>query len=293
MVRMFRQARTVQEPLLAPEPTVEAGAEFLERIHVEPAGRRRYRLYLPASLGDAPARGLVLMLHGCKQTPEDFAVGTGMNRLAEAQRLIVAYPGQSRSDNPKACWNWFRPGDQARGAGEPAILAGLAQALMAEHGIPAGRVFVAGLSAGGAMAAVLANAYPEVFAAVGAGRRAGAADRLPRRRRRGRASGQRRPAGGRGARVGCAACAPRHGERARLQPLRRARRGDPGARILGDRGRRARLVGREPRGQLRRPGGTGRLGGDGALLPGARSLSHRFRRIPLTESGQRRRMRQI
>jgi poly(hydroxyalkanoate) depolymerase family esterase len=167
MVRMFRQARTVQEPLLAPEPTVEAGAEFLERIHVEPAGRRRYRLYLPASLGDAPARGLVLMLHGCKQTPEDFALGTDMNRLAERDRLIVAYPAQARGEHPSRCWNWFRPADQLRGFGEPAILAGLARALVAEFDVPEGRVFVAGLSAGGAMAAVLGMAYPDVFAVVG------------------------------------------------------------------------------------------------------------------------------
>jgi poly(hydroxyalkanoate) depolymerase family esterase len=170
VVRMLREAGAAlrpDEPLPAPEPELAAGAAFLEATHAEDAGSRRYRLYLPASLAEGPARGLVLMLHGCKQTPEDFAVGSGMNRLAEAHRLIVVYPGQSRRDNPKACWNWFRPGDQARGAGEPAILAGLAQALAAEYAVPRGRVFVAGLSAGGAMAAVLANAYPEVFAAVG------------------------------------------------------------------------------------------------------------------------------
>ena len=97
-----------------------------------------------------PVVGLVLMLHGCKQNPDDFATGTGMNALAERHRLIIAYPGQTAADNPSACWNWFRPGDQRRDAGEPAIsCAGLARALAEEFGIAPGRVFAAGLSAGG------------------------------------------------------------------------------------------------------------------------------------------------
>jgi len=169
VVRTLREAARpgVAEPLPAPEPPLAAGATFLAATHVEVAGARRYRLYLPASLAAGAPRGLVMMLHGCKQTPEDFAVGTGMNRLAEAHRLVVVYPQQSRVDNAKACWNWFHPGHQARGFGEPAILAGLARAVALEHGVPEGRIFVAGLSAGGAMAAVLAAAYPDVFAAVG------------------------------------------------------------------------------------------------------------------------------
>jgi poly(hydroxyalkanoate) depolymerase family esterase len=171
VVRTLRQGRlnwrTAAEPLPAPEPAIESGAAFLEFTHTEAAGARRYRLYRPASLAGAAPRGLVMMLHGCGQTPEDFATGTGMNRLAETHRLIVVYPGQARADNAKGCWNWFRPGDQARGSGEPAILAGLARAVAAEHGVPADRVFVAGLSAGGSMAAVLGATYPDVFAAVG------------------------------------------------------------------------------------------------------------------------------
>ena len=156
-----------ERPAPAAEPEIPEGAAFLEAVHAEAVGSRRYRLYRPASLGAGAPRGLVLMLHGCTQTPEDFARGTRMNRLAEAHRLIVAYPEQTRAHNMKACWNWFRPGDQERDAGEPAILAGLARAVAAEHGVPEGRVFVAGLSAGGAMAAVLGAAYPDVFAAVG------------------------------------------------------------------------------------------------------------------------------
>jgi poly(hydroxyalkanoate) depolymerase family esterase len=90
-----------------------------------------------------------------------------MNALAERHRLVVAYPAQTAAHNPSACWNWFRPEDQARGAGEPAIIAGLAEALAAEFGVGPERTFVAGLSAGGAMAAVIAETYPERFAAVG------------------------------------------------------------------------------------------------------------------------------
>ena len=161
----------------APAPAVPHGARFEARSFACAEGARDYRLYLPADTG-APLRGLVLMLHGCKQNPDDFAAGTGMNALAERHGLAIAYPGQTAAENPAACWNWFRPGDQHRGAGEPAILAGLAQSLAAELGIPPDRIFAAGLSAGGAMAAVLGAAYPEVFSAVGihSGLPAGAAN---------------------------------------------------------------------------------------------------------------------
>ena len=107
------------------------------------------------------------MLHGCKQDPDDFAAGTGMNALAEEGRLLVAYPGQSGTANVSGCWNWFDPAHQSRDAGEPAILAGLTREIVAEFGLPRDRVFVAGLSAGGAMAAVMAETHPELFAAAG------------------------------------------------------------------------------------------------------------------------------
>lgn len=146
-------------------PEIPPGARFEARQHSGPNGARGYRLYIPAGPG-AP-QGLILMLHGCTQTPEDFARGTAMNAVAERHGLIVAYPGQTRGHNAASCWNWFRPGDQRRGAGEPAILADLAREVAAEFGVPGGRVFAAGLSAGGAMAAVLGHACPDLFSAVG------------------------------------------------------------------------------------------------------------------------------
>lgn len=159
---------------------IPEGAEFLEGQFACEAGSRRYRVYIPASAGSA-ATGMIVMLHGCTQTPEDFAVGTGMNDLAEKHGFIVIYPHQSRGENAQSCWNWFRRSDQRRGSGEPAILASLAQKLAADHRVPRNRIFVAGLSAGGAMAAILGETYPDVFSGVGAhsGLAAGSAKDVP------------------------------------------------------------------------------------------------------------------
>ncbi len=107
------------------------------------------------------------MLHGCTQDPDDFAAGTGMNELGREQDFFVLYPAQSRGANASRCWNWFSEQHQAREAGEPALLASMARAVIAQHGIDPRRVYIAGLSAGGAMAAIVAAAYPDVFAAVG------------------------------------------------------------------------------------------------------------------------------
>lgn len=142
------------------------GAAFLSLTHQGPAGSRAYRLYVPASKPAGPVP-LVLMLHGCTQTPEDFALGTGMNALAEEQGWLVAYPAQPSGANAQKCWNWFRPEDQARGAGEPALMAALVHEIQSNHGADPQRTYVAGLSAGGAAAVALAAAYPEVFSAVG------------------------------------------------------------------------------------------------------------------------------
>jgi poly(hydroxyalkanoate) depolymerase family esterase len=149
-----------------PMPPVPEGAVFERRHHAGPHGAREYRLYRP-SVQDRPIRGLVLMLHGCTQTPEDFAVGTRMNEHAERHRLVVVYPEQARAHNASLCWNWFRPGDQGPAGGEPALLAGLASDVAAEHDVPPPRVFAAGLSAGGAMAAILVQSHPDRFGAAG------------------------------------------------------------------------------------------------------------------------------
>jgi poly(hydroxyalkanoate) depolymerase family esterase len=148
-----------------PVPVPE-GAAFRDLSYSCAAGARRYRLYVPASAVGG-IQGLIVMLHGCTQSPEDFAAGTGMNAVAEEHRLLVVYPAQTNRENAMACWNWFRPGDQVRGAGEPAIIAGLTESVRAEFAVPRDRVFVAGLSAGGAMAVIMGETYPDLYAAVG------------------------------------------------------------------------------------------------------------------------------
>jgi poly(hydroxyalkanoate) depolymerase family esterase len=140
--------------------------KFTARSYRGPAGSLNYRLYVPSDHATREL-ALVLMLHGCTQNPEDFALGTQMNALADEFGLVVAYPHQPRAANSSGCWNWFDKRHQHRGAGEPAKLAGLAQSLASEFAIPKERTFVAGLSAGGAMAEVLAATYPDLFDAVG------------------------------------------------------------------------------------------------------------------------------
>ncbi|MGF0539955.1 extracellular catalytic domain type 1 short-chain-length polyhydroxyalkanoate depolymerase [Agrobacterium sp. ES01] len=147
-------------------PVIAAGAQFASRSYSCAAGTRHFKLYIPASAQEKP-RGLVVMLHGCKQDPDDFAIGTGMNTAAESHGLLVAYPAQTGIENSASCWNWFRPSDQKRGVGEPSIIAGLTEVLISEYSLDRSQVFVAGLSAGGAMAAIMGETYPDLYSAVG------------------------------------------------------------------------------------------------------------------------------
>lgn len=126
-----------------------------------------FHLYGPSRAAPASGRPLILMLHGCTQDAPDFALGTRMNATAEGAGALVLYPSQARAANANGCWNWFRPEDQSANAGEPALLLAMVRQVAAFERVDARRVYVAGLSAGGAMAAVLAREYPEVFAAAG------------------------------------------------------------------------------------------------------------------------------
>lgn len=125
-----------------------------------------YQLFLPARSAKK-ALPLVVMLHGHSQELDAFITGTSMNEAAAAAGYAVLYPAQSSQSHPQKCWNWFDPAHQHRDQGEPALLAALTRSVMQTHPINARKVYVAGLSAGGAMATVMGREYPDLFAGVG------------------------------------------------------------------------------------------------------------------------------
>jgi poly(hydroxyalkanoate) depolymerase family esterase len=166
-------------PLSAPD-IVPEGARFIERTYSNHAGSRAYKLFIPSGYEGQPLP-LVVMLHGCTQSPEDFAAGTRMNFIAEEQTCFVVYPAQPREANQAKCWNWFRTADQQRGRGEPSLIAGITRQIMRDYAVDTKRVYVGGLSAGAAAAAIMGATYNDLYAAIGvhSGLACGAAVDLP------------------------------------------------------------------------------------------------------------------
>jgi poly(hydroxyalkanoate) depolymerase family esterase len=172
--------RGVKRAPLSTRDIVPDGARFVEGTYNSPAGSRAYRLFIPSRYQERPLP-LVVMLHGCTQSPDDFAAGTRMNFIAEEQNCLVVYPAQPSHANQAKCWNWFRTADQQRGRGEPSLIAGITRQIMDDYSVDRKRVYVGGLSAGAAAAAIMGATYNDLYAAIGihSGLACGAATDLP------------------------------------------------------------------------------------------------------------------
>ena len=150
----------------SPPNTNGTGGQFLSGSYTNQSGTRAYRLYIPKGYHGQPLP-LIVMLHACSQSPDDFAIGTRMNAFADEQLFFVVYPGQTSSANRSKCWNWFLPEDQQRDQGEPSLIAGITRQVAGSYMVDPQRIYVAGLSSGGAMAVILGITYPDLYAAIG------------------------------------------------------------------------------------------------------------------------------
>ena len=150
-----------------PAPAVTAAGRFVDGTYTADAGTRRWRLWVPNGYDASRRAALVVLLHGCTQDPDDLARGTRVAEHADRLGVLVLLPEQPASANVKKCWNWFDPAHQRRGTGEPAIIAGMTRQVTREWSADERRVYVAGISAGAAMASIMAIAYPDLYAAVG------------------------------------------------------------------------------------------------------------------------------